>query len=325
MGATRSQVQRVFLLQGAVVGALGSLLGVALAATLIDIFTRFVRGSDGLPLFAIALPPALALQVRQGVVRFEHVDFAYDPARPILHDVCFEIPAGKTVAVVGPSGAGKSTLLGVISGLVRPTRGRVALGAEVWVDTAARVALPIEARHCAYLFQALALFPHLDALANVAYAVPRAVPRAERRARAAALLAKVGVAHLGPRRPRTYSGGEAQRVALARALAMAPSVVLLDEPFSALDRALKIQLAGLVRGLVDELGVPLVYVTHSTGEARALADRAIRLEHGKVVAEGSVDDGGAAGAAIVTSGLGLAIEAAWVRWAGVIIAAARAR
>ena len=188
--------------------------------------------------------------------------------------------------VLGPSGAGKSTLLGVISGLVRPTRGRVALGAEVWVDTAARVALPIEARHCAYLFQALALFPHLDALANVAYAVPRAVPRAERRARAAALLAKVGVAHLGPRRPRTYSGGEAQRVALARALAMTPRVILLDEPFSALDRELKRPLIALVRSLALELAVPTIAVTHSLGEARALADRVIRVADGQVVADG---------------------------------------
>ncbi|MEZ4404655.1 MAG: ATP-binding cassette domain-containing protein [Kofleriaceae bacterium] len=192
--------------------------------------------------------------------------------------------------VLGPSGAGKSTLLGVIAGLVEPTRGRVALGAEVWVDTTARARVPVERRHVAYLFQALALFPHLSASSNVAYAVPRAVPRRERTARAMALLARVGVSHLAHRRPATYSGGEAQRVALARALAMAPRVILLDEPFSALDRELKRPLIGLVRDLVAEAGVPAIAVTHSLGEARALADRVIRVDAGHIVADGTPAD-----------------------------------
>ncbi len=202
-------------------------------------------------------------------------------------DVDLRFAPGIT-CVVGPSGAGKSTLLGAIAGLVQPSSGRIALGDRTWFD--ARHHEPVHKRRVAYVFQRLALFPHLTAVGNVTYGMARTAPRADRADRARHLLDRVGAVHLSHRRPSTFSGGEAQRVALARALAMAPSVVLLDEPFSALDRALKIQLAGLVRGLVDELGVPLVYVTHSTGEARALADRAIRLEHGKVVAEGSVDD-----------------------------------
>lgn len=189
--------------------------------------------------------------------------------------------------VLGPSGAGKSTLLGVISGLVAPTRGRVALGDEVWVDTAARVRVPIERRHVAYLFQSLALFPHLDAVGNVAYALVPHTERAHRPARALELLARVGVAHLARRRPATYSGGEAQRVALARALAMRPRVILLDEPFSALDRELKLPLIALVRSLVVEAGVPAIAVTHSIGEARGLADRVIRVAAGRVIADGS--------------------------------------
>jgi len=189
--------------------------------------------------------------------------------------------------VVGRSGSGKSTLLGVIAGLVVPDAGRVALGDEVWFDAAAGVSRPVHHRRVAYVFQKLALFPHLDALHNVTYGMDRATARGERRDRAIALLERVGVAHLASRRPPTFSGGEAQRVALARALAMSPTVVLLDEPFSALDRELKIQLAALVRDLVDDLAVPLVYVTHSMGEARALADRAIKLDHGKVIASGS--------------------------------------
>lgn len=221
--------------------------------------------------------PADALTVAITVVR--------DGVRALDVDLRFE--PGIT-CVVGPSGAGKSTLLGAIAGLVQPTTGRITLGARSWFD--GRRSEPIHQRRVAYVFQRLALFPHLTGVGNVAYGMDRALPRRDRADRARHLLDRVGVIHLSHRRPATYSGGEAQRVALARALAMAPRVVLLDEPFSALDRALKIQLAGLVRGLVDELGVPLVYVTHSTGEARALADRAVRLEHGVVVAAGAVED-----------------------------------
>jgi molybdate transport system ATP-binding protein len=204
-------------------------------------------------------------------------------------DVDLRFAAGIT-CVVGPSGAGKSTLLGVIAGLVVPTSGRVALGGDVWFDAASGAATPVHRRRVAYVFQRLALFPHLDAVGNVTFGMDRSLPRAERRDRARALLERVGASHLARRRPATFSGGEAQRVALARALAMSPRVVLLDEPFSALDRDLKIQLAALVRDLVDDLDVPLVYVTHSLGEARALADRAVRLEHGKVVAQGTPAD-----------------------------------
>jgi molybdate transport system ATP-binding protein len=215
-------------------------------------------------------------QVRRG-----HAGFALD--------VDLRFAPGIT-CVVGRSGAGKSTLLGVIAGLVRPGAGRVGFGDEVWFDATARTAIAVHQRRVAYVFQRLALFPHLDATHNVAYGMDRGLPRRERAERAHALLDRVGAAHLARRRPPTFSGGEAQRVALARALAMSPKVVLLDEPFSALDRELKIQLAALVRDLVDDLDVPLIYVTHSLGEARALADRAVRLEHGKVVAEGAPDE-----------------------------------
>lgn len=189
--------------------------------------------------------------------------------------------------VLGPSGSGKSTLLGVISGLVEPTRGTVALGDEVWVDTARKRRVAIERRQVAYLFQSLALFPHLDAIGNIAYALAPHVARDERTAVARTWLAKAGVEHLATRRPGTYSGGEAQRVALARALAMRPRVILLDEPFSALDRERKLPLIDLVRALVLEAGVPAIAVTHSYGEARLLADRVVKIAEGRVVADGS--------------------------------------
>lgn len=203
-------------------------------------------------------------------------------------DVDFEAPPGVTI-LFGPSGSGKSTTLRAIAGLVRPDAGRIALGDQVWLDTGRRVERPPQERRVAYVFQSLALFPHMTAVGNVCYGIDRGVPRPERRQRARVLLDKLGVAHLADRRPRTFSGGEAQRVALARALAMTPRVILLDEPFSALDRKLRVQLASLVRGLVDELGVPLIQVTHNVGEARALGDRVLRMESGRIIARGGTE------------------------------------
>jgi molybdate transport system ATP-binding protein len=191
--------------------------------------------------------------------------------------------------VMGPSGSGKSTLLGVLAGLALPDRGRVALGDQVWLDRARGIAVPVHARRLAYVFQGLALFPHMSALRNVAYGMPD-VPAVERVAKAQALLDRVGVGQLAARLPRTFSGGEAQRVALARALARRPELMLLDEPFSALDRELRAQLTALVRELVAELAVPAVHVTHSLAEARQLADQVVRLERGKVVAAGKADE-----------------------------------
>ena len=131
------------------------------------------------------------------------------------------------------------------------------------------------------MFQGLALFPHMTALPQrrVRHARRRRSPSAAERARK--LLERVGVEHLAKRRPRTFSGGEAQRVALARALARSPQLVLLDEPFSALDRDLRAQLIALVRDLAGELGVPIVHVTHSVAEARQLADQVLRHREGQ--------------------------------------------
>ena len=205
---------------------------------------------------------------------------------PFELDARIEAPPGITT-IMGPSGSGKSTLLAAIAGLVRPDRGRISYGDAIWFD--GTIDVPVDRRRIAYVFQTLALFPHMDAIHNVEYGMPRRVPRPERHARAVALLERVGVGHLARRRPRTFSGGEAQRVALARALAMQPQAVLLDEPFSALDRALRVQLIVLVRELVAELGVPALHVTHSISEARALADRVVRIEKGRVVAAGAAE------------------------------------
>ncbi|HEX4451678.1 MAG TPA: ATP-binding cassette domain-containing protein [Kofleriaceae bacterium] len=197
-------------------------------------------------------------------------------------------PPGIT-CIMGPSGSGKSTILAALAGLALPDRGKIAIGDTVWLDRSRDVDVPVHRRELAYVFQGLALFPHMTALGNVVYGMAH-TPRADRPAKAHALLDKLGVGHLAQRRPRTFSGGEAQRVALARALGRSPKLVLLDEPFSALDRELRTQLTALVRELVAELGVPMIHVTHSVAEARALGDRIVRIAHGKVVAAGAPSD-----------------------------------
>ena len=196
-------------------------------------------------------------------------------------------PPGITV-LFGPSGAGKSSTLQCIAGLRRPDAGRVALGDEVWFDAANGVDRPVHHRGIAYVFQSLALFPHMTALQNVGYGVDRTRSRSDRAARAREMLERMKVGHLAHRWPKTFSGGEAQRVALARAFAMSPHLVLLDEAFSAMDRELRRELALDVRRYVDEVGVPVVLVTHMRNEARTLGDRVILMKAGRVERTGSV-------------------------------------
>ncbi len=205
-------------------------------------------------------------------------------SEPFTLDVAFDAPAGVTI-LFGPSGAGKSTVLSAIAGLLRPDGGRIVHAGEAWFDAASGVDLPPQRRKVAFVFQSLALFPHLTALGNVTYGMV-AVPARERAERARALLARLKVFHLADRRPRTFSGGEAQRVALARAIAIEPRVMLLDEPFSALDHGLRADLVRDVRTLVDTLEIPLIHVTHDRPEAQALGDRVVLLERGRVVGTG---------------------------------------
>ena len=214
------------------------------------------------------------------------------PIRALIHerfslDVAFDAPPGFTL-VFGPSGAGKSTILGAIAGFVRPTAGRVALGRETWFDSEPRVDVRPERRGVAIVFQSLALFPHLTAEQNVAYGMARSIDRRARSALAAALLERLRVKHLAARKPPTFSGGEAQRVALARALATKPRVVLLDEPFSALDPKLRHELTTDVRAILLELNVPVLLVTHQPSEVAAAGDHIVTLENGRVARVGSV-------------------------------------
>jgi molybdate transport system ATP-binding protein len=201
-------------------------------------------------------------------------------------DVELEAPPGVTV-LFGPSGSGKSTTLSAVAGLLRPREGRVALGDDVWLDTAARTRKPVHERRVAYVFQSLALFPHMTAEENVAYGMDRS--RSDRMQTARKLLERFRVGHLVGRSPGTFSGGEAQRVALARAFAMQPRVVLMDEPFSALDEKLRGELLEEVKALVGELDVPALFVTHHRGEARMLAERVVVFSRGKIAAKGGLE------------------------------------
>jgi molybdate transport system ATP-binding protein len=196
-------------------------------------------------------------------------------------DARFTVPPGVTV-LYGPSGSGKSTCLAAIAGLVTLARGRIALGDEVLSDTAAGVHRPVHLRRVGMVFQSLALFPHLSVTQNVAYGLPRGTAPAK----AQQWLERMKVGTLSARSPSTLSGGEAQRVALARALASEPRALLLDEPFSALDVTLRRELGAELKTLIAELKIPTLLVTHDRDDARALGERVVLLDVGKVVGEG---------------------------------------
>lgn len=207
---------------------------------------------------------------------------------PIPLDVHFSCPRGRTVALVGPSGAGKTTILRSIAGLYRPATARIVCNGSVWLDTQAGTDRAPHARRTGLVFQSYALFPHLSAQKNVMMALTH-LPRERRTTTAAALLARVGLADAETRRPSSLSGGEQQRVALARALAREPEVLLLDEPFSAIDRRTRRRLQTDLVALRSELQVPIVLVTHDIDEAMTLADDVVVIEHGAVLQTGTVD------------------------------------
>ena len=210
-------------------------------------------------------------------------------AGPIPLDVALSCLPGELLAIVGPSGSGKTTVLRSISGLYRPRSGLVRVDAETWLDTEAGIDLPPQARSVGLVFQDYALFPHLSALDNVRLAKLR-VEEPRRSEDAAQLLARVHLAGLEARKPDQLSGGQRQRVALARALARDPKVLLLDEPFSAVDRMtrepLKEEIAALHRGL----DMPMLLVTHDLEEALSLADRICVLHAGTTLQIGTPDD-----------------------------------
>jgi molybdate transport system ATP-binding protein len=200
-------------------------------------------------------------------------------------DVSFVADAGVTI-LFGASGSGKTTILRCVAGLTRPDTGRVAIGNRLLLDTGAHVDVPVADRRLGYVFQQLALFPHLTVADNIGYGLA-ALPRAERLARIADAAESFRIAALLDRRPAQISGGERQRAALARALVTQPTALLLDEPLSALDYAIQLHIMDDLRRWNEQRRIPILYVTHSHREAFSLGERLIALERGRILASGS--------------------------------------
>jgi molybdate transport system ATP-binding protein len=210
-----------------------------------------------------------------------------EQAQPMVLSARFRCAPGEMLALVGPSGAGKTSMLRIMAGLMRPAQGRVQVGGEVWCDTTGGVFVPPQKRHVGLVFQNYALMPHLSAVDNVALALMH-LPREQRRERAVYWLEHV---RLTPdqqaRRPAHLSGGEQQRVAVARALAREPALLLLDEPFSAVDQMSRHGLYALLAELRRELDIPIVLVTHDLNEARLLCDQLVVIDAGRVLQQGA--------------------------------------
>ena len=200
-----------------------------------------------------------------------------------LEPVSLEVARGETVVLLGPSGCGKTTLLRIIAGLETPDA-----GGRVLFNNADVTGIPIERRNVGMVFQSYALFPNMSVADNIGYGLKiRGVSRAERTARIAELVALTGIEGLEQRRIDQLSGGQRQRVALARAVAVRPSVLLLDEPLTALDAALRERLRGELDRLLRTLGITTIYVTHDQAEAMALGDRIVVMRNGAIAQVGS--------------------------------------
>ncbi|MDP2398046.1 MAG: ABC transporter ATP-binding protein [Burkholderiales bacterium] len=204
---------------------------------------------------------------------------------PIPLDAALECAPGEVLALVGPSGSGKTSILRAIAGLLQVGEGSIRINGDTWFDANQTINLPARRRRVGYVFQSYALFPHLSALHNVMEALLE-YPPAERERRAREALSRVRLAGLEERLPRNLSGGQQQRVAVARALAREPKVLLLDEPFSAVDRATRQRLYRELAELRRELAMPVILVTHDLDEALMLADRLCVLHQGRTLQSG---------------------------------------
>ena len=202
-----------------------------------------------------------------------------------LLEVEFQAAPGFTI-LFGASGAGKTTLLDCVAGLARPDSGRISLGKRVLHDSSQGIDLAVAMRRVGYVFQDLALFPHLSVEQNVEYGLAH-LPKTQRRERTTAILSAFHIAHLARRSAREISGGESQRAALARTLVTDPAVLLLDEPLVGLDAPTKARIIDDLREWNRAHRIPILYVTHSREEVFALGERVLVLHAGRIVAEGT--------------------------------------
>jgi molybdate transport system ATP-binding protein len=206
-------------------------------------------------------------------------------------DAELEVAPGRTLALVGESGAGKTTVLRLLAGLTQPDAGRITLNGEPWFDSPEAIALPPWRREVGYLAQDYALFPHLSVFDNVAFGLrAQGLHRRTTRSRVDGVLMRFDLAALADRKPSQLSGGQQQRVALARALVLEPSLLLLDEPLSALDLQTRRSVRGKLRRTLAALPCATVYVTHNPVEAIAFGDRISVLEAGRITQNGVPDE-----------------------------------
>jgi molybdate transport system ATP-binding protein len=203
-------------------------------------------------------------------------------------DVDFSVPPGITM-LFGASGSGKTTVLRSIAGLLRPDHGHVSVAGLTLFDSSDGIDLPVQQRNVGYVFQQLALFPHLTVEQNLLYGLTH-VDHALRRERARAIAESFMIAHLLERKPDGISGGERQRTALARSLVTNPAVLLLDEPLSALDHATQSRIIDDLRAWNAARAIPILYVTHAHREVFALGERVIALQGGRILAQGTPHD-----------------------------------
>lgn len=230
--------------------------------------------ADGAHLAAAGNPSALRLAGH--TVDIDAVTHRY-AAQPVVDNVTLSIRAGEIMALLGPSGCGKTTLLRIIAGFVRQSAGRIL------VDGRSIDAQPPNLRNIGIVFQSYALFPHMNVAENVAYGLKaRGRPRTEIRDRVAQMIDVVRLSGMADRLPRQLSGGQQQRVALARVLAVEPSVLLLDEPFSALDKSLRLDMQIEIKRLQRDLGLTAILVTHDQDEAMSVADRIAVMNKGRI-------------------------------------------
>lgn len=202
-----------------------------------------------------------------------------------LDDVSLHFPDGHFFGLLGPSGSGKTTLLRAIAGFVRPDQGSIAIG-DARVDN-----VPVEARQIGMVFQNYALFPNMTVAENVAFGLRvRKVPAREAAQRVAEVLDLVQLGSLGGRKPHQLSGGQRQRVAMARAIVTRPRVLLLDEPLSALDKSLRVEMQVELKRIQREVGITTIFVTHDQEEALTLSDQIGILKDGRLIRHGAPKD-----------------------------------
>ncbi len=218
-------------------------------------------------------------------VEFKNVSFHYPDASAGVESISLTIGEGELIAVIGPSGSGKSTLLMLLAGFLVPDSGQILINDE---DASGK---PPEKRDLGLVFQSYALFAHMRVWENVAYPLKvRGVPSMQRRKRAEEMLLRVGLSGMAERRPASLSGGQRQRVALARALIHAPRALLLDEPLSALDAGLRVEMRDEIRHVQRDAGIATLHVTHDQEEALSIADRVAVLRDGRLEQVGAPAD-----------------------------------